>query len=118
MVLVCAVTSEVNVSYFPPEIAGAPRIEVRPRDIPPDPTLISHEQSVANFAAQWRLVLATAESEYPNAKRWHLIASAPVTIAVEVGRAIMRDAHPPVTVYERGTNCYEGVLVVNERHLT
>lgn len=118
VVLMCAVTSEVNTGLLPDEIADAPRIEVRPLGVSPDTTLMSHEQSLFNFATQWRAALATAEAQYPNAKRWHLITSAPVTVAIEVGRSLMRDAHPPVTVYERGTESYEGVLAVNERHGT
>lgn len=118
VVLVCAVTSEVNTGLLPDETADAPRIEIRPLDVSPDPSLMSHEQSLVNFATQWRAALATAESLYPNAKRWHLIASAPVTVAIEAGRALMRDAHPPVTVYERGAESYEGVLAVNDRHAT
>lgn len=113
LVLVCAVTSDVNAAHLPEAIAGAPRVEVRPADVAPAPTLISHEQSLANFAQQWRAALATAESLCPTAQRWHLIASAPVSVAIEAGRAIMRDAHPPVTVYERGRDLYEGVLVIN-----
>jgi hypothetical protein len=41
------------------------------------------------------------------------VASAPITIAIEAGRAVMRDVHPPVTVYERGSTLYEGVLTIN-----
>ena len=118
VVFICAVTSEVNTKFLPPEIADAPSIEIHPLEALPDPTLMSHEQSLVNFAAQWRAALATAESRYPNAKRWHLVASAPVTVAIEAGRALMRDAHPPVTVYERGAESYEGVLVVNDRSAT
>ncbi len=115
VVLVCAVTSQVNVGLLPDNLSDAPRIEVGPLGVSPDPTLMSHEQSLSNFASQWREALAMAESQYPNAKRWHLVASAPVTVAIEAGRAVMRDAHPPVTVYERRAESYEGVLVVNER---
>ncbi|MGW9557013.1 SAVED domain-containing protein [Nocardiopsis sp. NPDC055551] len=115
VVLVCATTSEVNTSLLPDNIAAAPLIQVRPLNADPAPTLLTHEQSLVNFATRWRGVLATAESKYPNAKRWHLIASAPVTVAIEAGRSLMRDAHPPMKVYERGAGSYEGVLVINER---
>jgi 5-methylcytosine-specific restriction endonuclease McrA len=113
VVLVCAITSEVNPAFLPEEIASAPRVEIRPAEVAPDPTLISHEQSLVNFASQWRAALATAEARYPRARRWHLVASAPVTVAIEAGRAVMREAHPPVTVYERGSHSYEGVLIIN-----
>ncbi|WP_238359595.1 SAVED domain-containing protein [Micromonospora fiedleri] len=114
VVLVCAVTSEVNYNLLPENIAAAPRVEIRPVDVSPDPGLISHEQSLSNFAARWRTALAKAESQFPAARRWHLVASVPITVAIEAGRAVMRDAHPQVTVYERGLDSYEGVLVINE----
>ncbi|MFI7167361.1 SAVED domain-containing protein [Rhodococcus erythropolis] len=113
VVLVCAVTSEVNPALFPEGIADAPRIEIRPVNVAPSPTLISHEQSLTNFAVKWRAALAVAESDYPTAQRWHLVASAPTSVAIEAGRAIMRDSHRPVTLYERGSDTYSGVLVVN-----
>jgi hypothetical protein len=76
--------------------------------------LISHEQSLANFGTRWRSALAAAESLFPAARRWHLVASAPVSVAVEAVRAVMRDAHPQVVVYEREKDCYTSVLVINE----
>lgn len=112
---VCAVTSEVNLSALPESLADAPVVEIRPRDVSPDPTLISHEQSLLNFGDQWRAALAAAEARFPAAKRWHLVASAPVTVALEAGRAVMRDVHPPVSVYERTAESYEAVLVINDR---
>ncbi|WP_326950964.1 SAVED domain-containing protein [Amycolatopsis sp. NBC_01307] len=115
VVFVCAITSEVNTNLLPGEIAEAPRIDVRPMNASPSPILISNEQSLVNFAAQWRGAIATAEAQYPDAKRWHLVASVPVTVAIESGRALMRGAQPPVTVYERGSQSYEAALIVNER---
>lgn len=112
--LVCALTSEVNRTALPSAVDGVPAIEVRPLGDSPRPTLLSREQSLANFAEQWRTALATAEALFPNAKRWHLVASAPTTASIEVGRAFVRDIHPAVTVYERTDDTYEAVLVVNE----
>lgn len=116
VVLVCALTSEVTHSAFPSAVDGAPVIEVRPIEHSPGPNLLSHEQSLANFADRWRAALAMAESRFPSAKRWHLIASAPVTASIEAGRALVRDIHPPVTVYERTDVAYEAVLEVYEQH--
>lgn len=113
VVLICAVTSEVNLARLPAELTGAPRVEVRPVRIAPDAVLMSHEQSLTNFARHWRGALAAAEAEYQGARRWHLVVSGPVTVAVEAGRAVMRDVHPPVTVYELGSGSYEAALTIN-----
>jgi 5-methylcytosine-specific restriction endonuclease McrA len=114
VVLICALTSEVNRAAFPDALNGFPVIEVRPTEVSPRPTLLAHEQSLVNFGEQWRVALATAEARFPNARRWHLVASAPVTASIESGRAFVRDIHPPVAVYERTDHAYEAVLRVNE----
>jgi hypothetical protein len=114
VVLISAVTSDLNPELLPAAIARCPRIEVRPERVAPSPALLSHEQSLAHFARRWREALAAAESLFPGARRWHLVASAPVSLAIEAGRAIMRDAHPQVEVYERENDCYTSVLVINQ----
>ena len=113
VVLGCALTSEVNRASLPAALEGAPVIEVRPIGESPRPTLFSHEQSLANFGEKWRSALSTAEARFPDAKTWHLVASAPITASIEVGRAFVRDIHPAVTVYERTDEAYESVLIVN-----
>lgn len=113
VVFACALTSEVNTSLLPDALKDSPVIEVRPVAVSPDPNLMSHEQSLVNWASQWRTALAAAESSFPTAKRWHLVASAPVSAAVETGRAIMRGVHPAVTVYERVADSYEAALVLS-----
>lgn len=112
VVFTCAITSEINLSRLPEALANAPRVEVRPVGVAPDPTLISHEQSLTNWSESWRSAMAVTEAAYPGA-RWHLVMSAPVSVAIETGRAVMRDAHPAVSVYELVEDCYESVLVVN-----
>jgi len=113
VILICALTSEVNQAALPSEVSGLPTIEVRPIDSQAGPILISNERSLTNFAKQWREALALAEAHFPNARRWHLIASAPVTAAIEAGRAVVRDIHPPVTIYERMNAGYEAVITIN-----
>ncbi|WP_314191766.1 SAVED domain-containing protein [uncultured Arthrobacter sp.] len=114
VVLICALTSEVIRAAFPSAVDGAPVIEVRPVEELPGPNLLSHEQTLTNFADRWRAALAMAEARFPSAKRWHVIASAPVTASIEAGRALVRNIHPPVTLYERTDVAYEAVIVVNE----
>lgn len=113
MVFTCAITSEINLTRLPTALADAARVEVRPVRDAPDPTLISHEQSLTNWGETWRSAMATAESQYPGA-RWHLVMSAPVSVAIEAGRAVMRNAHPAMSVYELVDDLYESVLVINE----
>ncbi|MFD2415407.1 SAVED domain-containing protein [Amycolatopsis pigmentata] len=113
VVLVCEMSSPVNPENLPADIRELPRRVLRPVAQVPSPVLIDSEQSLTNFASAWRTLLAEVESAYPRATRWHVVASVPVSVAVELGRAFMRDAQPPVTVYERSDAGYMAVLDVN-----
>lgn len=115
VVLVLSLTAEVDLGRGPREFSGAPTLTVRPQGRAQGPDCVSSRESLKQFTSTWRSALAEAESRYPNAKRWHLVAAAPVSACVEVGRAFMRSAHPPVAVYQRSDqDTYEKVLEVNE----
>lgn len=102
VVLACGISSPVDPANLPAELRDLPRHILRPEGRTPSPLLVSSEQTLTNFASAWRTLLAEVEAAHPRAKRWHLVASVPVSIAVELGRAFMRGSQPPVTVYERG----------------
>lgn len=114
VVLVLSLTAEVQLGKGPTEFSGAPRVIVRPQRGSQGPDCVSSRESLKQFTSTWRSALAEAESRYPNAKRWHLVAAAPVSACVEAGRAFMRSAHPTVAVYQRSDqDTYEKVLEVN-----
>jgi hypothetical protein len=113
VVLVCEISSPVNPENLPADLRDLPRRVLRPVGQAPSPVLITSEQSLTNFASAWRTLLAEVESAYPGATRWHVVASVPVSVAVELGRAFMRDAQPPAKVYERTDAGYLAVLDVN-----
>lgn len=114
VVLMCSVSAEVNPDRFPPSLQTAPRLVLRPDGATPSPTLLGNEKSLTNYAAAFRNMLAEAEGLYPHAERWHLVAAVPTTVAVESGRAFMREVQPPVHVYQRTPDqVYVDVLTIN-----
>ena len=113
VVLICSVSSDVRVDRLPAGIRDAPQVRLQPAGEAPSPTLVSHEETLVRFAVQWRAATSAAEARYPNAGRWHLVASSPVSVSIAMGRSLMRDVQPPVTVYQRGLETYEPVLIVN-----
>jgi hypothetical protein len=113
VVLTCEISSPVNPAHFPEELHGLPRHSLKPDGQPPSPSLITSEASLQSFATAWRTMLAKVEAAHPKARRWHLIASTPLAVSVELGRAFMRGAQPVVRVYERTSGGYIRALEVN-----
>lgn len=112
VVLCVSVSAPIDSARIPVNLTSAPRYSIGPDQVDPSPTLVSHPESVAAFATTWRELLAHVERTHPG-KRWHVVAAVPVSIAVELGRAFMREAQPPVTVYQRGNDQYFEALQVN-----
>ncbi len=114
VVLVCSVSAEVNSDRLPPTLQSAPRLVLRPDAVAPSPTLLGNDKTLSNYASTFRDMLAEAERLYPHAKRWHLVAAVPTTVAVESGRAFMRQVQPPVHLYQRSPDqVYVDVLTIN-----
>lgn len=115
VVLVCSLSAEVNPDRLPVEIENVPVLTIRPDGLPSTPAVLEHEETLVAFGSAFRQMLAAAEKAHPNATRWHLVAAVPPAAAVEAGRAFMRDAQPPVAVYQRTEHdTYEAVLTINQ----
>ncbi|TFV43965.1 SAVED domain-containing protein [Blastococcus sp. TF02A-35] len=113
VVLAASLTAEVQKSNLPDALQGLPYFEIRPEADRFGPSLFSHPDTLRNFADRWRTLLAEVEKTCPGATKWHLVAAAPLTPAIEMGRAFMRGAQPPTEVYERHNGTYTPVVQVN-----
>jgi hypothetical protein len=113
VVLVASLTAEVHRANLPDALHGLPSFEIRPEADRFGPSLFSHPDTLRNFADRWRTLLAEVEETCPGAIRWHLVVAAPLTPAIEMGRAFMRGAQPPTEVYERQNDTYTPVIQVN-----
>ncbi|GAA0452945.1 hypothetical protein Aca07nite_67920 [Actinoplanes capillaceus] len=112
-VLAVSLTAQIQRSNLPDPLQSLPYFEIRPTAERFGPSLFSHPQTLRNFAGRWRALLAEVERSCPSATTWHLIAAAPITAAIEMGRALMRGAQPPTKVYERQNDTYTPVVQVN-----
>jgi hypothetical protein len=113
VVLAASLTAEIQKANVPASLQGLPFFEIRPEADHFGPGLFAHPSTLRNFADRWRSLLADVETACPGATKWHLIAAAPITAAVEMGRAFMRGAQPPIDVYERQDSTYIPVVQVN-----
>lgn len=113
VVLAASLTAEVQRSKLPEPLQELPYFEIRPEGDLFGPGLVSHPDTLRNFADCWRSLLAEVETTCPRATRWHLVAATPLSAAIEMGRAFMRGAQPPVEVYERQNDTYVRAVEVN-----
>jgi hypothetical protein len=63
--------------------------------------LFSAKRSIEVFAETYHRFLARVEREHPKCEEVHVFLAAPAPAAVQIGRGVMRDAQPPLVIYDR-----------------
>jgi hypothetical protein len=100
--VVFSVSGSVDLNRLPETVDGTVTIyEVRPVGAIPSPDVLATAEALANFTRGWRDLLAHTEATHPGLDTVDVFPAVPVTAAVQLGRARMRDVHPALRVYDR-----------------
>ncbi len=98
-VVTFSISADVDPDSLPSELSGRPRFDLRPRDSGPSPTLIRSSDDLDRFTTTWRDLLTELESDFRDAPI-AIVPAVPTSAAVNIGRAAMAGAHPPIQVYD------------------
>ncbi len=93
------ITAVASLEKLPSSVTAAPVVRFRSTAI--GPQVVESREASEEFAREWRSAMARLESLFPSAKRIHLVAAVPSVVAIEVGRAYMRDSQPELIIYQR-----------------
>ncbi|MGV9961259.1 SAVED domain-containing protein [Rhodococcus aetherivorans] len=100
-----SVSGSIDTDRLPISVGASTTVyEVRPIGVTPNPGIISSPESLDNFAHTWRNLLSHIEVDHPGIEEIDVIPAVPVTAAVIIGRAPMRNVHPTLRVYDRSTD--------------
>lgn len=75
--------------------------ELAPVGTIPTPALIDNAATLDAFSRAWRDVLAVIEADHRGAPAIDVFPAVPAAAAVNMGRHLMRVAHPPLRVFDR-----------------
>lgn len=96
-----SVSGSIEKDRIPAEANDGARVyEIRPAGATPNFDLVDTPASVDLFSRCWRAVIADIET-FPDLGAINVIAAAPTTVAVAIGRSVNTSVHPPVRVYDR-----------------
>lgn len=108
--LLVSVSGSVDQDRLPNQVDDQYTIyELRPTGTLPAPGLISSADALDAFSRTWREVLATVEAQHHGVQNLPTFAAVPAAAAVNMGRHLMRAAHPPLHIYDRvtGSDTYQ-----------
>lgn len=112
--LVLSLSGTIDFDELPIEILGSNDVfEIKPVRTTPNRDIFSNKASYENFNKTYHDFLSQLEITHKSCTQIHLIPAIPITAAISCGRAIMRDAHPAVTVYDRSGTTYKPALTIN-----
>lgn len=111
--VVFSVSGSVDLNRLPQHVDDTTTVyEVRPLGATPSPDVLGTPDALDNFTRAWRDLLAHTEAAHPGLATVDLFPAIPVTAAVQLGRAPMRDVHPTLRIYDRTADGYEFALEV------
>lgn len=107
-----SVSGPVDIDALPAELHGKPRYDVRAEGVGLSPTILRSADDLAALVDTWRTLLALLEAKHRN-QPISLVVAVCAAGAVEIGRAHMTGAHPPLRVYDRVNGTYALALEVD-----
>lgn len=109
-----SISGSIDQNRLPADIDDSVAVyELRPVGVTPGPDVVATPEALENFTRTWRDLLAQLEARHPGLSAVKLFPAVPVTAAVAIGRAPMRDVHPALRIYDRNpTGGYDFALEI------
>ncbi|MFJ5099369.1 SAVED domain-containing protein [Streptomyces sp. NPDC088557] len=112
-VLVLNLSGSIQVDEIPEQLAGLPRWVITPQDVVPSADVIDSLATLNEFINALRGLLSDLEAHHKHLRRLHVLAAAPVSAAVELGRVHESHVHPALAIYDRTDGRYTAALEIS-----
>lgn len=106
LVIEVAVSGTARVGQLPEDVGPLPRARMALAGQDARAGVLETREDLDAASAAWTRVLALIEKRCPSVRTLHVVASVPASLAVRMGRARMRGAHPAFVVYQLANNTY------------
>ena len=111
-VLLINASGTVQRDELPDALRALPVYVVAPDDVTPHTDTVASPASLISFETAVRAVLADVEATHKQVRRLHVIAAAPLSAAVVLGRVRDPHVHPSYVLYDRADSGYRPVLEI------
>jgi len=111
-VLLVNASGTVQSNELPDALRALPVYIVAPDGVTPHTDTVASPASLVSFETAVRAVLADVESTRKQVRRLHIVAAAPLSAAVVLGRVRDPHVHPAYVLYDRTDNGYQPVLEI------
>ncbi|WP_436764466.1 SAVED domain-containing protein [Streptosporangium sp. V21-05] len=111
-VLVLNVSGSIQETELPVELCDLPRWHVSPHGTTPSVDVINSMDSLNAYTSTLRSLMSTLEARHKHIRRLHVLAAAPVSASVALGRLHDAHVHPALIIYDRTDGNYTAALEI------
>ena len=109
-----SLSGQLSVDQLPPYISDDFTVyALSPEDARPGRSLILSKGSVDQFRQTYAALLRDIEGNYPLAKTIHLFSAVPISVAVVLGRELLRNLSPALLIYDVGSSGFEPTITLD-----
>ncbi|MFB6905537.1 SAVED domain-containing protein [Streptomyces bacillaris] len=112
-VLVLNVSGSIQADELPEDLKELPRWVINPADRVPSVDVIDSLETLSEFTNSLRSMLSFLEAQHKHMQTLHVLAAAPVSAAVALGRVHDAHVHPKMTIYDRTDGRYTVALEIS-----
>jgi hypothetical protein len=114
LVIEVAVSGTARVGRLAEDVEPLPRARMAVSGQDARAGVLATRADLDAASAAWTRSLALVEERCPNVQTLHVVASVPASLAVSMGRARMRGAHPAFVVYQLANGTYMPTTMITD----
>ncbi|MEU7734775.1 HNH endonuclease [Streptomyces griseus] len=112
-VLVLNVSGSIQADELPEDLKELPRWVINPAARVPSVDVIDSLETLSEFTNSLRSMLSSLEAQHKHMQTLHVLAAAPVSAAVTLGRVHDAHVHPKMAIYDRTDGRYTVALEIS-----
>lgn len=110
--LLLNISGSIQGDELPAELGNLPRWRVSPNGVTPSVDVINSVDTINAYISTLRSLMSTLEAQHKQIRRLHVLAAAPVSAAVALGRLHDAHVHPALVIYDRTEGHYTAALEI------
>ncbi|MFD5493686.1 SAVED domain-containing protein [Streptomyces sp. NPDC127091] len=112
-VLVLNISGSIQADELPEDLKELPRWVINPAGRVPSVDVIDSLKTLSEFTNSLRSLLSALEAQHKHMQTLHVLAAAPVSAAVALGRVHDVHVHPKMAIYDRTHGHYTVALEIS-----
>lgn len=116
IVLLTSISGKIHISSLPKFLTAEYSIyELTPNEEAPHRDIINSKKTLTNFKKSYQLIMRLIEQEHPQSSELLFFPALPLSAAVYVGRELLLDTSPALTIFDKEGDKYIKTFSINPK---